>query len=157
MFTAAAIEQTAPNFDVSNLQNPIFITLNTGQATSYTNQIKAMGNYRIETITLQNITKQVRKLSSLKDQTFVIAYFNVNKGISGKVQIKQAYLDALSKLKKNNKVVLVVFGSPYALPKFKNVDNIFLMHEDNLITQSLAPALIFGKVKASGSLPVTLN
>jgi hypothetical protein len=73
------------------------------------------------------------------------------------VRIKQAYLDALSKLKKNNKVVLVVFGSPYALPKFKNVDNIFLMHEDNLITQSLAPALIFGKVKASGSLPVTLN
>lgn len=157
MFTAAAIEQTAPNFDVANLQNPIFITLNTGKATSYTNQIKAMGNYRIESITLQNISNQVRKLGSLKNQTFVIAYFNINQGISGKVRIKQAYLDALSKLKKNNKVILVVFGSPYALPKFKNVDNIFLMHEDNFITQSLAPALLFGKVKASGSLPVTLN
>lgn len=157
MFTSAAVSKADHNFDLTDKDNPIFITLNTNKAATYTSKIKAVGNYQVEKVTLQNINTQRNKFRRLKNKTFVIAYFNINHGISGKVRVKQAYLDLLSSLNKHNKVILVVFGSPYALPKFKNMDNILLMHEDNFITQSVAPSLLFGKAKALGTLPVTLN
>jgi len=53
---------------------------------------------------------------------------------------------------------LVVFGTPYALKFFDNINApIIVANEDNEITQSLSAQLIFGGIKASGQLPVTAS
>ncbi len=60
----------------------------------------------------------------------------------------------------NNPVVVVLFGNPYTLAKFKGLERakgIILAYQDNQDTQELSPQLIFGAIKANGKLPVTVE
>jgi len=156
MFASAIVNKSDIQNPISNNDNPIFITLNSGNTIIFNTELEAIGNYQIENITLSNLSTKRQKLNKLKNRNIVIAYFNLNQGISGKVRFRQSYLSLIKELSLKNKVNLVVFGSPYAIPKFKDFNNILLMHEDNAITQALAPNFIFGNTKATGTLPVQL-
>ncbi|MCW3462329.1 glycoside hydrolase family 3 N-terminal domain-containing protein [Chitinophaga nivalis] len=50
----------------------------------------------------------------------------------------------------------VVFGNPYALQYFCDARNIVAAYEDDSTTQRVAADLLFGKIGASGKLPVTV-
>lgn len=148
MFADAVFTKGNPSLLLNPSDKVTFITLNSGNTSFFDKKVKALGNYPIEKVTLQNINKQTKQLAKLKNKKLVVAYFNINQGISGKVRTNQSYLNLLEKLNKHNQITLIVFGSPYALPKFKSVKNILLMNEDNYITQSLAPNLLLGNTQA---------
>ena len=148
MFADAVFTKGNPSLLLNPSDKVTFITLNSGNTSFFDKKVKALGNYPIEKVTLQNINKQTKQLGKLKNKKLVVAYFNINQGISGKVRTNQSYLNLLEKLNKHNQITLIVFGSPYALPKFKSVKNILLMNEDNYITQSLAPNLLLGNTQA---------
>jgi hypothetical protein len=157
MYADAVITKGNASLMLNPKDQVTFITLNSGNTSFFNRNVKALGNYPIEKVTLQNINKQTKQLSKLRNRKLVVAYFNINQGISGKVRTKQAYINLLEKLNKHNQITLVVFGSPYALPKFKAINNIVLMHEDNYFTQSLAPNLLFGNVQANTSVENALS
>ena len=64
------------------------------------------------------------------------------------------------KLLAQNKVVLSCPFNPYALSRFSHLENaqsIVLSYENNFLTQTLIPQLIFGAIGADGKLPVSVG
>ena len=51
----------------------------------------------------------------------------------------------------------MIFGNPYAVANFKNIDNILFAYEDNNYTQAAAMQWLEGKVQATGQLPVNVS
>ena len=56
-----------------------------------------------------------------------------------------------------NHWIRMIFGNPYAVANFKNIDNILFAYEDNNYTQAAALEWLEGKVQATGELPVTVS
>jgi beta-glucosidase-like glycosyl hydrolase/CubicO group peptidase (beta-lactamase class C family) len=65
--------------------------------------------------------------------------------------------DFIKKLSQKTKVVLVVFGSPYALADFENLPHLVCAYEDHQYTQRLVPQMLFGANAAEGKLPITAS
>ncbi len=65
----------------------------------------------------------------------------------------------ISKLANNSKVILVLFGNPYSLKRFKNLNKIpviLIAYENSYDAQSLAAQLLFGGIEAKGRLPISV-
>jgi hypothetical protein len=78
----------------------------------------------------------------------------INMGIS------EFMIRTIEKVCSENKTIVRFFGNPYALNYFKGLEKsygLILTYGDNQIIQDLASQLIFGSIKASGRLPVTIN
>ncbi len=64
----------------------------------------------------------------------------------------------IQQLSKKTKVILVLFGNPYALKKLKNPENlkaVLVSYNDRKITRDLSAQLLFGGITAQGKLPVS--
>ncbi len=75
-------------------------------------------------------------------------YFNINSNT----------IDFVNKLSQKTKVILVLFGNPYALMNFKNPENlqaVLVSYNDRKITRDLSAQLLFGGITAQGKLPVS--
>lgn len=69
-------------------------------------------------------------------------------------------LNFVSRMAKKQKVVLDLFGNPYALKRFSNLEKlsaILVSYEDTKVAQELSAQLLFGGIGAKGKLPVTVN
>ncbi|MEN0003393.1 MAG: glycoside hydrolase family 3 N-terminal domain-containing protein [Bacteroidota bacterium] len=97
-------------------------------------------------------------VNQLKDKTAVIVslhdmslYPKKNYGIT------QATRSFLTELKKVTKVVLVVFGNPYSLRYFDDIDYVLEAYEDDPLMQNVAAQGLFGALPIRGRLPVTVS
>jgi CubicO group peptidase (beta-lactamase class C family) len=63
----------------------------------------------------------------------------------------------IEKLRKETKVVLVVFGNPYSLKYFDNFDWVLEAYDDDEITEELAAQALYGAFSIQGRLPVTAS
>lgn len=63
----------------------------------------------------------------------------------------------IKRLSEETRVILVVFGSPYSLKYFDQIDWVLEAYEENEITQDLAAQALFGAIELSGRLPVTAS
>lgn len=61
----------------------------------------------------------------------------------------------IDELKKTTKVVVVLFGNPYALEYFHNEDYLLEAYADDEVNQKMAAELLFGGIAAKGKLPVS--
>ncbi|MFK7806361.1 MAG: serine hydrolase [Saprospiraceae bacterium] len=89
----------------------------------------------------------------LKKKTTVITLANV---LLDKKR-DAAIIKSINDWSKNNKVVLVNFGSPFNLRPFAKTVTMVQAYELNGTTQSQAAQLLFGGMKAEGKLPIALN
>jgi len=67
-------------------------------------------------------------------------------------------IDTLKKM--NKRVIVAVFGTPYALnliPGISNADAVIMAYEDNDFSGPVAAQVIFGGLEAKGSLPVSVS
>ena len=90
----------------------------------------------------------------------IVSIHNTNIRVSKNFGISSRTIEFIDSLADKYNVILNVPANPYALPGFKNLNNIkglIVSYEDNDITQSLAAQLIFGAIPAEGSLPVTVS
>ena len=71
--------------------------------------------------------------------------------------ISLATIDFIERLQIRTKTILVVFGNAYCLKFFNHSSNVVCAYEDNEITTSIAPQLLFGAIGAYGKLPVTAD
>ena len=61
----------------------------------------------------------------------------------------------IKKLKELGKQVSVIlFGSPYSIPQFKEADNIIVAYENDEDAQTAAAEVVCGVREAEGTLPV---
>ncbi len=71
--------------------------------------------------------------------------------------VSNATLRLLDDLRKRTRVVLVVFGNPYSLGLFDDIDWVLEAYEENETTQDLAAQALFGVFGVRGRLPVTAS
>lgn len=99
-----------------------------------------------------NITNQLAKndavIVSLHDMS---SYASKNFGIS------ESAKQFIKKISEETRVILVVFGSPYSLKYFDEIDWVLEAYEENEIAQDLSAQALFGAIEVSGRLPVTAS
>lgn len=102
-----------------------------------------------------------KNLSFLKNYNLVIVSVHGTRMLpSNQYGISKFIIRTIEKVCSENKTIVSFFGNPYALNYLKGLEKsygLILTYGDNQIMQDLASQLIFGSIKASGRLPVTIN
>jgi len=79
----------------------------------------------------------------------------MNKFAAQQFGISNETLQLINDLKKkNNRIVLTIFGSPYSLSLLGDQHSILLCYEDDVDTQEAAAHIISGNLPPKGKLPV---
>lgn len=119
-------------------------------------QYDGVENFSINKNTEENIfNKKINQLAKY-DKVIVSIHgmsrrppnFNINKNT----------INFINKLSQKTKVILVLFGNPYALMNLKNPENlqaVLVSYNDREITRDLSAQLLFGGITAQGKLPVS--
>ena len=102
-----------------------------------------------------------RTVKQLKSYDYVIVNIrNTSSYPSKNYGITPSVASLVDKLNKNNKVIINLFGSPYALDKLslnKNVSAILVGYEDNQMVANAIADVLVGKISPKGKLPVSAN
>ncbi|MDR2126110.1 MAG: glycoside hydrolase family 3 protein [Prevotellaceae bacterium] len=133
-----------------------------GNGKAFKNQMKQY--CELDTIVLkpkifkENIDSVAANLSDA--QTVIIGYHSTHARPSTNFGIDTLVADFIDSLAINKSVILVFFGNPYAIAKFKNHENfaaIIVAYDNSDEAQTCSAKAIFGKQEFSGKLPVSIN
>jgi len=75
-------------------------------------------------------------------------------------KFSESELKTLQLIARNNKIILDVFTSPYALLQIKtftDIESVVVSYQNSKIAQSISAQILFGALQASGKLPVSIN
>jgi len=100
-------------------------------------------------------TDSLLRLVKGSNMVFVAIHGIVSR-VSTNYNISTSVLSFISKLTKQNKVALIVFGNPYCLKNFANAPVVLAMYEDNSYSNRIAAQILFGAIPSFGKLPVTV-
>ena len=71
--------------------------------------------------------------------------------------ISQKHIEFIKKLNRQTQVVLALFGNPYSLKYFDEIETIVCGYEDLAGAFKAVPQVLFGALPALGTLPVTVS
>ncbi|MEL7122541.1 MAG: glycoside hydrolase family 3 N-terminal domain-containing protein, partial [Bacteroidota bacterium] len=133
------------------------VSIGASKQTTFQNRLSSYGKFDHNLLSKKASTAQqdqlIAKLAS-KDLVVVglhdMSYFS--KSDYGLTESMKSFV---SKLNQRTKVVLVVFGTPYSLKYFDEIDWLLEAYEENEVTQELAAQSLFGVFGLKGRLPVT--
>jgi CubicO group peptidase (beta-lactamase class C family) len=105
--------------------------------------------------------KDSLKIANLKDslssyQQVIVGLHNYNRRPANRFQIHPSFIQFLNQPQPSN-WINVVLGNPYAVGEFNGIKNILFAYEDNDFTQKAVLQWLEGKIKATGTLPVTVT
>ena len=99
--------------------------------------------------------------SRLKNYDLVIIGFHKSNVTPWKsYKFSDTDLSKLIAIARNNKVILDVFASPYALLQIKtftDIESVLVSYQNSEIAQSISAQILFGALQASGKLPVSIH
>ncbi len=102
--------------------------------------------------------EKTRLLSTLgRRDAVVVSIHNMSRHASRNFGIDSSVIGFLKALKQRTQVLLVVFGNPYSLQFFDDIDNVLVCYNDDRLTQNLAAQALFGAIGLKGRLPVTAS
>ena len=106
----------------------------------------------------QDATRILSTVELIKKRykSVVIGVHNYNRYPANQFGISNYALDLINQIQQNNKTIIFDFGNPYALKNFCDAKNLVACYEDDSITQLAAADILKGKIKARGTLPVTV-
>ncbi|MCB0690333.1 MAG: serine hydrolase [Saprospiraceae bacterium] len=85
----------------------------------------------------------------------IVSFHNMSKYASKNFGLDEDYINFLKLLPKE-KLIIVLFGSPYALKNFGD-ETILVAYQDDEMTQDLAAQALFGAIPIKGKLPITAS
>ncbi len=97
-------------------------------------------------------------LGQLKSKDIVIVSLHgMSAAAKNNFGLTQSALNFIENLKKQTKVVVVIFGSPYSLKLFDKEDWVLQAYEEDVVAQDVAAQALFGGIPLDGKLPVTAS
>lgn len=87
----------------------------------------------------------------------IVGIHDMSKYASKNFGIDQRNIDFLKGLALDKKVIIVLFGSPYALKYFDDFSNVIVAYESDKMAQQVAAEAIFGSIPIKGKLPITAS
>ena len=92
-----------------------------------------------------------------KYDRIIVGLHGLNPYAARNFGLKPSTIRFLQKLREQNEVVLVVFGTPYVLAQLEDFPHILLAHEDDPSAQDVAAQALFGAFRVAGKLPVSVG
>ncbi len=92
-----------------------------------------------------------------KQELVIVGLHGMNASSAQNFGLSTASLQFLKALNKKTRVVVAVFGSPYALKHFDDFEWVLQAYEEDSATQDLSAQALFGAIGLSGRLPVTAS
>lgn len=103
-------------------------------------------------------SRQKQLLQQLgKKEMAIVSLHDMSSFASRKYGLTTSAKNFIEALRQKTKVVLVVFGTPYALANFDNVEWVLCAYEENEDSQDLAAQALYGAFSIRGRLPVTAS
>lgn len=97
----------------------------------------------------------VAEVELMSFKTILIALFGMNKHAHKQFGIQPSIREFIERLQDQGKqVVLVLFGTPYAISLFDTLGTIIVAYEDDIDAQFAVARVILGRQKAVGQLPI---
>ena len=97
-------------------------------------------------------------LTQLKNHsTVIISLHDMSNSASKNFGLSKTQIDLVNELNALTKVVLVVFGNPYSLKHFDNIECVLEAYDEDVITQDVAAQALFGTFSINGRLPITAS
>ena len=90
-------------------------------------------------------------------KTIIVSLHKLNNLPSRRFGISPTTMGFLSALQKQNKVIFVVLGNPYAIKYFPDIKTIVCGYEDDPLAEEAAAQVILGALPAIGLLPVSIG
>lgn len=87
----------------------------------------------------------------------IVSLHNMSSQSSKAFGVKSSAVSFLNRLQDVTNVTLVVFGNPYSLKYFDNVETILECYDDDPMTEMVAAHALYGAISISGKLPVTAS
>ena len=144
---------------ISTPAQKIIMTLTIGSTveTPFQSRINSYANAK-HYFSSKNLT--IEKAKSLdanfeNANTVIVSFHDMSKYASKNFGIDQSAVQYVRELAKKKKVIVVLFGSPYALKYFEGMDPILMAYDEDPMTQDLAAQALFGANRISGKLPVS--
>lgn len=111
-------------------------------------------NYRWADVSNQDeITQSVIQKSSL----VIISLHKLNYNSKKNFGLNAEAVEFINDLGKKKKVILCIFGNPYVVKEFSNVNSILLSYENNPMIQDITAEMLFGSDAIQGILPVNVS
>ena len=104
----------------------------------------------------QSDKDRIFKSVSSADLIF-ISLHDMSKYSSKNFGLSQEAIDLIKDISFSKNVILTVFGSPYSLKYFDDVEHVLMSYAEDKITQDLSAQGLFGAFDFSGKLPVTAS
>jgi beta-glucosidase-like glycosyl hydrolase/CubicO group peptidase (beta-lactamase class C family) len=124
-----------------------------------TSFLTMLRNYaKVDVIADANLSTLMRKLKPYN--LVIIGYHSSNLHPWKGYKFKKNDIARIQKIAKEKKVILDVFASPYSLmdfTSFKNLEGLLVSFQNSKIVQEISAQQLFGAVKISGKLPVSIN
>lgn len=106
----------------------------------------------------QQTKKIFEKLKNEDPNTvFLISLHDMGRFASSNFGLNTQEIDLINQWANENRVVLTVFGNPYSLSYFDNIETVIMGYHDDPMTQKAVAESIFGKSGFKGRLPVSAS
>lgn len=102
--------------------------------------------------------KYRKTINDLKTyEVVIISLHGISTNARRNYGIYQDDLDFINQLNKYTRVVLIVYGIPYSLKNFTDIEHLVCAYEDDPYSRSVVPQLLFGALPFKGHLPVSIS
>jgi beta-glucosidase-like glycosyl hydrolase/CubicO group peptidase (beta-lactamase class C family) len=125
--------------------------------TPFTRQLKKYNtviDFSVDKYFQSSPTKNMLLQLEVMDLVFV-GIHDLSNTSSNNYGITEETIYFLKRLSEKTQVVVVLFGSPYALPSIEFLDHILVAYEDHPTAQRIAAQMLFGAREIRGRLPVS--
>ena len=146
-------------FQNPELYKTAVVSIGSSQFTAFqemcTNYIKA-DYYSIDKNEIQSMFDSL--YSQLQSYNMLILSLqNTSRFVGKRLGLTSLEIDFINKLTLNQKNIFVCNGNPYILRNFNNLKNVIVSYEDLEMNNRLAAEVVFGAIKSTGTMPVTVN
>lgn len=158
--TVASNQQSLlPLYKLPESKNMVSIAIGAGLGNSFQKTLLKFDSFNIFSNESRSDEQWYSKLLKSIDtsKVVVVSLHKLSNYPSRRYNVSPATISFLTKLQKRNKVILTVFGNPYALKYFSDMKNVVCGYEDDPLMQEAAAQVIYGSLPAVGHLPVSVG
>lgn len=134
-----------------------YVALNLGQSNALTKVLEEKYQAKIFYVNAKDSNNFLNLKNSLSQfDKVIVGLHNYSKKPANNFEIPSSIINLLNETQSNHWIRLI-FGNPYAVAYFKDIDNILFAYEDNSFAQEAVLDWLEGKIQATGQMPVTLS
>ena len=109
-------------------------------------------SHSLKDLDVQSLLKDLKKYDRV-----IVSFHNMTNKTASDFGLTKDELGLLQNINRQQELILVVFGSPYSLKFFENIDHIIMAYEDNAETEDITAQGLVGVYGFKGLLPITAS